>query len=218
MTVDAQVGLGWTGRVMQALQAVCTLVLVNLLFVAGVVAGLGVLGLMPAGVAAASVLLPADADRDGAGVTRRFVRAYRESFLRANLAGIPFLLAAALLVADAIVLPSLTGPVAAVLTALTGVVALAVLLMWIVCITLLVRYGDAPLAVLRYALTVCLTAPLTGIGVLVVIVAVAVIAGVFPVVIPLVGASLPLAVAVRLIDRRLQAIDAGRPDDAGQPY
>ena len=47
-TSDAQVGLGWTGRVMQVLGAVWTLVLVNLLFIAGVVVGLVVAGIMPA--------------------------------------------------------------------------------------------------------------------------------------------------------------------------
>lgn len=212
MSADAQVGLGWTGRVMQVLQAVCTLVLVNLLFVAGVVAGLGILGLMPASVAAATVLLPGDASETG--TVRRFLRAYRESFVRANLTGGPLLLAGVLLAADALVLPRLDGPLAAVLTALTTAVALAVLLMWIVCATLLVRYRDTPVAVLRYALTIPLTSPVTGVGVLVVLVAFVVIAGVFPVVVPLIGASLPLAIAVRLIDRRLATIDARDPQSA----
>lgn len=216
MSVDAQVGLGWTGRVMQVLQAVCTLVLVNLLFAAGVVAGLGVLGLMPASVAAATVLVrrdgddgdgDGDGDGDETGTVRRFIRAYRASFVRSNLTGIPFLVAGVLLAADAVVLPQLVGPLAAVLTVLTAAVGLAVLLMWITCVALLVRYRDTPLALLRYALPFALSTPLTGAGVLTVLVTFAVIAGVFPVVVPLVGASLPLAIAVRLIDRRLAAID-----------
>lgn len=220
MSADAQVGLGWTGRIMQVLQAVCTLVLVNLLFAAGVVVGLGVLGLMPASVAAATVLLRGAGAGDGvgAGTVRRFIRAYRASFVRANLTGIPFLAAGVLLAADAVVLPRLDGPPAAVLTVLTSVTALAVLLMWIVCVTLLVRYRDAPLAVLRYALPLVLSTPLTGIGVLVVLVAFAVIAAVFPVVIPLVGASLPLAVVVHMIDRRLAAIDARDAETTDSPY
>lgn len=219
MSADAQVGLGWTGRIMQVLQAICTLVLVNLLFAAGVVVGLGVLGIMPASVAAMTVLLHGDGDDDGgAGTVRRFVRAYRASFARANLTGIPFLIAAALLAADSVVLPRLDGPPAAVLTVLTSVTALAVLLMWIVCVTLLVRYRDAPLAVLRYALPLVFSTPLTGIGVLVVLVAFAVIAAVFPVVIPLVGASLPLAIVAHMIDRRLQAIDARDAETTDSPY
>jgi len=215
-------GLGWTGRVMQLLQGACTLVLVNLLFAVGVVVGLGIVGVMPASVAAATVLLPGKIGKSGEsgeiGTARRFVRAYRESFVRANLTGIPFLIAGVLLAADAAVLPRLGGPVAAALTALTTVVGLVVLLMFIVCVTLLVRYRDTPVAVLRYALTLPLTAPLTGAGVLLVLIAFAVIASVVPVVVPLVGASLPLVLATRLIDRRLATIDARHPASAGVPH
>lgn len=225
MSADAQVGLGWTGRVMQVLQAAWTLVAVNLLFAAGVIVGLGVFGIMPASVAAASVLLGTSSGgtgSDGAGsdgtstdnstgTVRAFVREYRGAFVRANLAGIPFLIAAALLIADSLVLPNLAGPAAAALTALTTVLALLTLLAWIVTITLLVSYRDTPLAVLRYAVTLPLAAPLLGVGVLVVVIAFGVIAAIFPVVIPLVGASLPLAVAVRLVDHRLAAIDARHP-------
>jgi uncharacterized membrane protein YesL len=222
VSADAQMGLGWTGRVMQLLQGACTLVLVNLLFAAGVVVGLGIVGVMPASVAAATVLLPGKSGKSGesgeSGTVRRFVRAYRESFVRANLTGIPFLIAGVLLAADAAVLPRLGGPVAAALTALTTVVGLVVLLMFIVCVTLLVRYRDTPVAVLRYALTLPLTAPLTGAGVLLVLIAFAVIASVVPVVVPLVGASLPLALATRLIDRRLATIDARHPASAGVPH
>ncbi|WP_312169600.1 DUF624 domain-containing protein [Microbacterium sp.] len=222
MSADAQMGLGWTGRVMQLLQGACTLVLVNLLFAVGVVVGLGIVGVMPASVAAATVLLPGKIGKSGEsgeiGTARRFVRAYRESFVRANLTGIPFLIAGVLLAADAAVLPRLGGPVAAALTALTTVVGLVVLLMFIVCVTLLVRYRDTPVAVLRYALTLPLTAPLTGAGVLLVLIAFAVIASVVPVVVPLVGASLPLVLATRLIDRRLATIDARHPASAGVPH
>lgn len=218
-------GLGWTGRVMQLLQGACTLVLVNLLFAAGVVVGLGIVGVMPASVAAATVLLPGKSGKSGEsgesgeiGTARRFVRAYRESFVRANLTGIPFLIAGVLLAADAAVLPRLGGPVAAALTALTTVVGLVVLLTFIVCVTLLVRYRDTPAAVLRYALTLPLTAPLTGAGVLLVLIAFAVIASVVPVVVPLVGASLPLVLATHLIDHRLATIDARHPASAGVPH
>ncbi|WP_313356760.1 DUF624 domain-containing protein, partial [Microbacterium sp.] len=58
MSAETYAAAGWTGRVMQMLDAVWTLVLVNLLFIGGVLAGGVVAGVMPAGVAAASVLLP----------------------------------------------------------------------------------------------------------------------------------------------------------------
>lgn len=208
MSAEAQVGLGWTGRVMQMLQAVWTLVLVNLLFAGGVIVGLVVCGVMPAAVASATVLLRGSSDE---GTVRGFVRAYRESFRRANVTGIPFLAAAVLLYADFLVLPALTGPASAALTALATVVASLVVLTAIVTVALLVRYRDTPLALLRYAVAVPLSSPMTAIGVLVALGAFGIIAAIFPVVIPLVGASLPLAVSVRLIDHRLAKIDPQHP-------
>jgi uncharacterized membrane protein YesL len=212
MSTDAQLGLGWTGRVMQLLNAAWTLVLVNLLFLAGVLAGLILFGVMPAGTAAASVLLQgADAIEGHGGVIRVFIRTYRAEFRRANLAGLPFLAAAGLLGADAFVLPQREGPAATALTALTAVIGLVVLLAWVTVITLLARYDDRPIALLRYAVVVPLSFPLTSVGVLVVLGAVGVIAAIFPVVVPLVGASLPLAIAARLIDRRLARLDPQHP-------
>jgi len=212
MSADAQLGLGWTGRVMQLLNAVWTLVLVNLLFIAGAIAGLVVLGVMPAATAAVSVLRHGGAERierDG-GVVRSFTLTYRAEFRRANLAGLPFLATALLLAADALVLPHLAGPAAAALTALTTIVALVALLALTVVITLLARYDDAPRALLRYAVAVPLSFPLTALGVLVVLTSLGVVAMIFPVVIPLVGVSLPLAVSARLIEHRLAKLDLPR--------
>jgi uncharacterized membrane protein YesL len=208
VSVEAQPGLGWTGRIMQMLQAVWTLVLVNLLFAGGVIVGLVVCGVMPAAVASATVLLRGSGDD---GTVRAFIRAYRESFRRANLTGIPFLVAAALLCADFLVLPVLAGPASAALTALATVVAFLVVLTAIVSVTLLVRYRDTPLALLRYAVAVPLSSPMTAIGVMLALLAFGIIAAIFPVVIPLVGASLPLAVSVRLIDHRLAKNDPQHP-------
>lgn len=208
MSAQTYAAAGWTGRVMQMLDAVWTLVLVNLLFIGGVLAGGVVAGLMPAGVAAASVLLPGGRRADD-GIVRAFVRHYRAAFRRANLTGIPFLIAGLLLAADAAALARLAGPAAAVLSGLTAIVALIVVVTLAVTLTLLARHGDRPSAVLRAAVAVALSAPATGLGVLIALLAMAVIAGVFPVTIPLVGISLPLAVAVRLIDRRLARLPIG---------
>ena len=210
---DAQPALGWAGRAMQMLGAVWSLVLVNLLFLAGAVAGLIVLGVMPAATAAVSVLLrDADGvDRDG-GATRIFLRTYRREFRRANLTGAPLLAAAALLTADALVLPHIRGPAAAALVVLTAAAAVLVLLTGVVAVTLLARYDDRPAAVLRYALGIALTAPLTATGVVLALVSCGIIAAVLPVFVPLAGASLPLGIAARLIDRRLRTLDPGHPD------
>ncbi|MFJ4046190.1 DUF624 domain-containing protein [Microbacterium sp. NPDC089987] len=221
MSADAYPAAGWTGRVMQALNAVWTLVLVNLLFAGGVLAGLVVAGVMPAGVAAASVLLPGGPSA-GDGLVRAFARQYRASFRRASLTGIPFLIAGLLLAADAMVLSRLDGPAAAGLSALTAVVALVVIVALAVTVTLLTRHDDRPAAVLRAAVAVALAAPLTGLGVLLTLLATAVIAAVLPVTIPLVGVSLPLAIAVRLIDRRLARLPLGASqpilDSASDPH
>lgn len=208
MSVDARIGLGWAGRVMQLLSAACTLVLVNILFIAGVLAGLVVLGVMPAAAATASVLLRdrTGLERDG-GAARSFLRVYRRSFVRANVVGVPFLVAAALLTVDALVLPALEGPAAAVLTALTASVALLVVGAGLVAVTLLERYDDRPALLLRYAVTVTLASPSTAAGVLAALIACGVICAVFPVLLPLIGVSLPLAICVRLIDRRLAQLD-----------
>ncbi len=48
--------LGWAGRLMEWLQFGTRLVLVNMLFVAGALAGLVLFGLFPAAVAATTVL------------------------------------------------------------------------------------------------------------------------------------------------------------------
>ena len=210
---DAQPVLGWAGRAMQMLGAVWSLVLVNLLFLAGAIAGLVVLGVMPAATAAVSVLLrDADGiDRDG-GATRIFLRTYRREFRRANLTGAPLLAAAALLTADALVLPHLSGPAAAALVVLTAAAAVVVVLTGIVAVTLLARYDDRPAAVLRYALGIALTAPLTATGVVLALASCGIIAAVLPVFVPLAGASLPLGIAARLIDRRLRMLDSGHPD------
>lgn len=209
---DAQIGLGWTGRVMQVLGAVWTLVLVNVLFMVGALAGLVVAGILPSTAAAAAVLLRDAESVEGEGGTiRLFVREYRRVFVRANLAGIPMLLAAVLFVADTLVLPHLGGPAAAVLTALTTVIGVAALVVGLIVATLLARYDDGPGALLRYAATIALASPLTALGVLITVGAVGVIALILPVVIPLVGVSLPLAIAVRLIDRRLAKLDSSHP-------
>lgn len=201
-------GLGWTGRVMQILQVVTALIVVNVMFLLGTLLGLGLLGLMPAAVAASAVLrrgeLLSGAAEDG--IVRTFWGRYRAEFVRANLAGLPLAASAALLAADAVVLPQLRGPASAVLLALTGILIAGTAIIGVVTIVLLSRYADRPTAVLRFALLMPLTSPAMTAGVFVVLLAWAALASTVPLLLPLVGAAVPLAVAVRLIDRRLDRI------------
>ena len=90
--------------------------------------------------------------------------------------------------------------------------AVVVVLTGIVAVTLLARYDDRPAAVLRYALGIALTAPLTATGVVLALVSCGIIAAVLPVFVPLAGASLPLGIAARLIDRRLRTLESGHPN------
>lgn len=209
MTAPALGGLGWTGRVMQVLQVVTSLIAVNVMFLLGTLLGLGILGLMPAAVAASAVLRQGDLLSGTAegGVVRTFWIRYRAEFARANLAGIPFGIAGLLLAADAALLPTLQGPLSAALLMLTGVVVIGTAIIAITAVVLLSRYDDRPVPVLRFALLLPLTSVPMSLGVLVVIAAWAAIVGAFPVLLPLLGVSIPLAIAVRLIDRRLDRID-----------
>lgn len=208
MSGAGEMSLGWTGRVMRMLNAVCTLVLVNLLILLGTLIGLGVLGAMPSATAGAVVLLR-DAEtreRDG-GALRLFVRVYRAEFVRSNVTGLPFVAAGLLAVADLSVLPLLAAPVAAAIGVLTVIVGIISALAALFVAVLLARYDDPPRAVRRYALSAVLASPLTAVGVLIALAGCAVIALAVPVGIPLIGAAAPLAVAARLIDRRLIQLD-----------
>ena len=203
------VALGWTGRVMQWLRVITTLVLVNVLFLLGALAGLVILGTMPAAVAAASVLRRNDLLLGTAedGVLRSFWAAYRAEFWRANRAGIPFWIVGVLLAADFMVLPQLTGPISAALLVFTGALLLAAVVTFATTIALLSRYDDGAAAVLRYALVLPPTSLAMSAGVLIAVVAWALTVSVLPVLLPLVGAAIPIAIVVRLIDVRLDRIE-----------
>ena len=208
MNGTGEMSLGWTGRVMRMLDAMCTLVLVNLLILLGTLVGLGVLGAMPSATAGAVVLLR-DAERRErhGGALRLFVRVYRAEFVRSNVTGLPFVAAGLLAVADLSLLPLLAAPVAAAIGVLTVIVGIISALAALFIAVLLARYDDPPRAVRRYALSAVLASPLTAVGVLIALAGCAVIALAAPVGIPLIGAAAPLAVAARLIDRRLIQLD-----------
>lgn len=209
MTAEALAGVGWTGRVMQILHVATSLIAVNLMLILGTLLGIGVLGLMPASVAASAVLRRGDLLTGAAegGVVRTFWARYRAEFVRANLAGIPLGIAAVLLAADSVLLPQLQGPLSAALLVPTGILAVGAVVCGTTAVVLLSRYDDGPAAVLRFALLLPLTSVPMALGVLVVIVAWTVIVGALPVLLPLVGVAVPLAIAVRLIDRRLDRLE-----------
>ena len=199
---------GWAERAMRMLQGVTTLVAVNLLILGGSLLGLVVAGLFPALVAAGAVLLRETGDD---GVWRGFVRTYRTEFRRANLVGAPLLAVAALLIADAALLPRVPGPLGAALLVLTAVFAAATLVVGAVAVTLLVRYDDRPSVVLRQALLIAAGSPGTALAVIVTAIAAGVLGLAVTVLLPLAGLSGPLLLALRLVDRRLVRIDPLHP-------
>jgi len=198
------IGIGWTDGIMRALAVAARFVAVNVMILLGAVIGLGLFGLMPAVVAGAAVLR-GDGSAQG-GLLRAYATQYRAQFVRANLAGIPFTVTGALLAADLTLLTRLAGPFSAVLLVLTIAVAAFALLVWVMTVALLSRHDDAPIAVLRAALLLTAASPAAGLGLLVVLAAWVVITAVAPILLPLVGVSIPLALVIRLIEARLERL------------
>lgn len=203
--------VGWAGRVMHWLRVIVTLVVANVLFVLGTIAGLVLFGLVPAAIASATLLGRLRAGVVSEHLVRDFVAAYRGQFRRANVIGLPFWIAAVLLFVDVNVLGSLTGPFAAVLTAFTWVIGVTALLVFMAAVTICTRYGDPAGAVLRYAVTLPLVSPIMSIAIVASLAAIGFAFTYFGVLIPLVGASLPLFIATWLIDHRLARFDSHHP-------
>ena len=202
---------GWAGRVMSWLRIVAALIVVNLLFVAGTLVGLVVLGLAPAALAATACLTLL---RDGeleTGLVRAFARTYRAQFWRANLIGLPFGAVAALLALDTAVLPALAGLVAAGLAGFTWVVAAGALLAFVAALTVAVRYDEKPGAVLRYAVVLPFTSPVMSLALLATLAVIGVAFGLLPMLVPLVGFAVVLFVAGWFVDHRLAALDPDHP-------
>ena len=212
------VPLGWAGRVMQWLAFGTRLVLVNVLFVAGTLAGLVVFGLFPAAVAATTVLgrlRLGGTDDDGQGdhVVRDFVTVYRSQFWHINRVGSLFWLAGVVLYLNVLTAAgtataapgadanSLVHAVLLVLAALTGLGTLAAA---VTAVGLCSRYRDSLAAVWRTAFVLPLVSPLMSLSLLATLAAAVVIFSAVPVLVPLVGASLPMLLSGWLVGRRLQ--------------
>lgn len=208
---------GWAGRVMSWLRVVAALIVVNLLFVAGTLVGLVVLGVAPAALAATACLTLL---RDGAfapdgraetGLVRTFVLTYRARFWRANLLGVPFGAVMVLLALDTAVLPALGGPVAAALVVFTWVVGAAALLAFVAALTVEVRYDETAGAVLRYAAVLPFASPVMSLALLATLSVIGVALSLLPMLIPLVGCAVVLFVAGWFVDHRLAALDPDHP-------
>lgn len=214
------VPLGWAGRVMQWLGFATRLVLVNVLFVAGTLAGLVLFGLFPAAVAATTVLGrlrlgDTDDDSQSGHVVRDFVRVYRSQFWHTNRVGSIFWLAGVVLYLNVLTAgTTAASPFHAVLLVLATVGGLGTLAAAATAVALCSRYRDSVTSVWRTAFVLPLVSPLMGLSLLATLTAAVVIFSALPMLVPLVGVSLPLLLSGWLVGRRLAALEAGAPSAA----
>ena len=207
--------LGWAGRVMQWLGFATRLVLVNVLFVAGTLGGLVLFGLFPAAVAATTVLARlrlGDAGDNSTGdhVVRDFIRVYRAQFWHTNRVGGIFWLAGVVLFLNVLTVAGTTAaasPVHAVLLVLASLAGVGTLAAAATAVALCSRYRDSVSSVWRTALVLPLVSPLMSLSLLATLAAAVVVFSALPVLVPLVGASLPLLLSGWLVGRRLAALE-----------
>jgi uncharacterized membrane protein YesL len=206
--------LGWAGRVMQWLGFATRLVLVNVLFVAGTLGGLVLFGLFPAAVAATTVLARlrlGDAGDNSTGdhVVRDFIRVYRAQFWHTNRVGSIFCLAGVVLCLNVFTAGTATAasPVRAVLLALAGLAGLWAVAAATTAIVLCSRYRDSVVSTWRTAFVLPLVSPVMTLSLFATLAAGVVLFSGVTVLVPLVGASLPLLLSGWVVGRRLAALE-----------
>lgn len=204
--------LGWAGRLMDWLRFSTRLVLVNVLFTFGCVAGLGILGLFPAAVAATTILGRMRAGTAGDHPVRDFAAVYRRQFRHANLVGTAFWMAGVVL---AFHLATLLGPtgntmppaVHTLLLVLSAGAAAWTITAAATAVTICTRYRDTVARTWRTAFMLPLVSPAMSISLLVTLAAAAVLFAGMTVLVPLVGASVPLLVTGWLVGKRLGVLE-----------
>ena len=208
--------LGWAGRVMEWLGFATRLVLVNVLFVAGTLAGLVVFGLFPAAVATTTVLARL---RSGAGehLVRDFVTVYRSQFWHTNRVGSIFWLAGVVLFLNGLTVlgpagvAMLSSPVYALLLLLAAVVGVGIMMAAATAVAVCSRYRDSVTRTWRTAFMLPLVSPVMCISLLLSLVAFAVVFSGMTVLVPLVGVSVPLLISGWLVGRRLEGLEPPVP-------
>ncbi|WP_457964664.1 DUF624 domain-containing protein [Arthrobacter sp. D1-29] len=208
--------LGWAGRVMQWLGFATRLVLVNMLFVAGALAGLLVFGLFPAAVAATTILARLRAGLAGEHLVRDFISVYRFQFWHANRVGSIFWLAGVVLGLNVLSVLGpegavlLSSPVHAVLLLVAAMAGTATFLAAATAVAICSRYRDSIVRTWRTAFVLPLVSPVMSISLLLSLLACAVIFSGTTVLLPLAGASVPLLLSGWLVERRLSTLQQGR--------
>jgi uncharacterized membrane protein YesL len=188
------------------------LVLVNVLFLAGVLAGLVVLGVFPAAVAATSVLGRLRDGTAGDTLVRDFITAYRFQFWHANRVGSVFWIVGVVLLLDFLALLGQAGtaipPAAhAVLLTLSTVAALGTAAAAATAVALCSRYRDKAARTWRTAFVLPLVSPVMSLSLLATLATAAVVFSGMTVLVPLVGASVPLLFSGWLVGKRLAGLE-----------
>lgn len=205
--------LGWAARLMDWLRFAMQLVVLNLLFLAGTLAGLVVLGIFPSAVATTVLLARLRAGDPGDRLVRDFLTAYRAQFVHANKVGSLFGIAGLLALLNAgLALDPTAGTAQLALSAVAVLVSGAVAVSAAAAVVICSRYRDSVLRTWRFALVLPLASPLMALGWLVSMGAVAVLLGSVNALLPLVGVSLPLLASGLLIGSRLDVL---APNDDG---
>ncbi|MBD5785510.1 DUF624 domain-containing protein [Cellulosimicrobium terreum] len=198
---------GWAGRVMVVLRFVTQLVAINLLIVAGTVAGLVVAGFVPA-LHAGGLLLARLVDGDASDhLWRDFWGAWSGTWRRTTLLGLPVVAAMLVLLLDAQVLRVMEGPAGAALR--TGGVLVT---LWVLVVTAYLpavtrRYDEPWTPTWRFLVLTPALGPLTAVAMVVTCAVVALVLVYVPVLGPLVGLSAPLLATGLLADGRFDRLD-----------
>jgi uncharacterized membrane protein YesL len=205
--------IGWAGRVMQWLQFAVRLVLINVLFIGGLCAGLVLFGLFPSAVAATTLLARLRAGAAGDHLVRDFITVYRAQFLHANRVGSVFWLAAVVLFLNVLTAlsgaaaPGTASPVQAVLLVLAAAAGVGTVTAAATAVVICSRYRDTVYRTWRLAFVLPLVSPVMSISLLVTLVLAAVVFSGLNVLIPLIGASIPLLLSGWLVGSRLGALE-----------
>lgn len=183
---------GWAGGVMGMLRLATQLVGINLLVIAGTLAGGIVLGLAPAASAGRSLTAQLGAGSPSSAVWGEFWAHWRSYFRRANALALPFWAAGGILLLDLLAMQSATGGLrAALIVAL--VVGGAYLLVALTYAPMVIGdYSDPWAASIRFVVLAPALYPLRGLAILVVWAAVALVYATFPPLALLFGLALPL--------------------------
>lgn len=198
---------GWAAGVMHVLNIGTQMVGLSLLAALGTLAGLVVAGVMPTFAAAGILGSELVSGRPIYKLWGSFWREWKNSWVRANLLGIPFLVFALLLWLDLRIAWNATGNARPLLITLPVIVALYVLSSVFYFPTVATRYEDSLPRSWRFLALAPVLFPAATFASLVSVVALAVVYYFVPFLAALTAGALPAAVVTRVVRDRLLQTD-----------